>query len=287
MTESTKPGDGTTPRAKRSTISSVVRSASLGAARGIREFVAFLLGIVWRRGGRDDVVIYSYSKLIFAWPLLLFGPLFWYPDVWGWIDSETLAWMFNITIAAVVLAVCVDLDRNRTIFWLVLIAAVALLILWLRDAKGVGIFGSVYSVFADLDPTYSRHSALILSCVLLLPYIIIVFGSRINDKWKFTNNVFDHISLGKTDKSLSRAGKTVRAEYPDLLEAALLLAGTIIIADSTGQRVLARIEHVPLLVVRVRSIKHLIESVMVTDGAVVAEDEDAEAAAAAESEDTI
>ncbi len=231
-----------------------------------------------KRKRPSAVVFYTYPKLIFAWPLILAGFVLYPVAAVSWIDQEVLAWIWALTAVVTVLTIGVDIARNAAAFWVVAIAAIWLLGLWLRDAKGITVFGDVFRFFANLDPSYPRTLALSISLWLTIPYVAMYLWSRINDKWRFTHNEFEHRSLGKVDWSAARAAKTVRSSYPDLFEALLCLAGDLIIYDARGARVIRRIPHVPLLPLVRRRIDVILETTSVTAAQIEEEEMDDEEA---------
>ena len=211
-----------------------------------------------------EVVFYTYPKLLFAWPLILAGYALWMIDRWEWISPEALGWIWGIVLMATVLTIGVDIGRNAMAFWVVLIVALWFLGLWLSEKQYVTVFGDIYRFFAGLDASYSRGLGLTVSIWLSIAYIVMLIWSRINDKWRFTHNEFEHRAFGKVDWSAARAAKTVRTSYPDLLEALFCLAGDLIIYDARGSRVIRTIPHVPLLPLLRRRINVIIEFTAVT-----------------------
>lgn len=176
---------------------------------------------------------------------------------------EVMAWIWGIALVIILLTLGFDLNRNYTVFWLVLIGAVWMLILWLKDARSVTIFGDIYHFFADLNPQYSRPFGFMVSIVLLVFWAIMWIWSRLNSKWRITHNEFEHYQFGRMDDSLARGAKRVSTTYPDFFELLLCLAGELIIFDPSGRRELRRIPHVPLLPIVRRKIDKILETTAV------------------------
>lgn len=235
-----------------------------------------------------QVLFISYPKLLFIWPVILAGLVF-YPfggpaktpadgnstaavaaepapsdgeaavtetpaakpiaDVrLGW-----LGWIYLWIVVLVVLTLGLDVGRNQFIFWIVVFALIWVLGLWLRDNKGFTLFGDIYRWFEWLGVQYDRGFGLSLSLILLVPYVIMLLAARFNDKWRITHNEFEHYSFGKMDDSLGRGAKTIRTSFPDVLELLLGGAGTLIVFNATGTRELRSIPHVMFLpLVRIR-----------------------------------
>ncbi|MBE0537767.1 MAG: hypothetical protein IH624_19070 [Phycisphaerae bacterium] len=224
---------------------------------------------------RHEVTFYTYPKFIFTWPLIMMGFLLWPSAHYQWISHEALAWIWGMTLLLVLITMGLDINRNYTIFWLIVLAAVWLMILWLGE-KGVTLFADIYHFFCKLDPQYSANLGLVVSIPLLVLYAIMWVYTRVNCKWRITHNEFEHYQFGRMDDSLARGAKRIRTSYPDFFELIVCLAGDLVIYDATGRRVLRRIEHVPLLPLLKRRINSILETTSVTTEEIV-EDEMEEA----------
>ena len=105
-----------------------------------------------REKKKHEVEFYTYPKFLFCWPLILMGFVLWTLDYYSMAGTETLAWIWAITLLVVMVTVGFDLSRNYTFFWLVLIGGIWFMVIWLRDVKSVRIFSDIYNFFANLDP---------------------------------------------------------------------------------------------------------------------------------------
>ena len=211
---------------------------------------------------RHEVKFYTYPKFLFSWPLMAMGFILW--PLAGRADPEILAWIWGGTLLIVLVTVGFDLNRNYTIFWLVLIGGVWAAIAWLRDVKEVVVFSRIYDFFANLDPVYPRNLGMILSIVMAVLFLIMWIWTRLNCRWRITHNEFEHYQFGRMDDSLARGAKRIRTSYPDFFELLLCLAGDLVIFDSTGRRELRRIPHVPMLPMVKTKINRIMETTAVT-----------------------
>ncbi len=227
-----------------------------------------------------DVVFVTYPKLLFIWPVILAGFIFW--PLAGWISPEapnaceTLGWIYILLTGLVLLTLGVDVDRNQAVFWVVLIAALWIGGRWLADVKGFTLFGNIYRWFASLDVQYHRNYGLALSIVMLVPYLLMIGWAYINNKWRITHNEFEHYSFGKMDDSLGRGAKTIRTSFPDVLELLLGLAGTLIIYNATGTKELRRIPHVMFLPFIRKRLNKILERTAITAAEMEEEEDDDE-----------
>jgi hypothetical protein len=230
---------------------------------------------------RHEITFYTYPKFLFVWPLIAVGFLLWPFAKWG-VSSEALAWVYGVTLVLVIVTMGLDLSRNYAVFWLVVVVALWMMILWL-GGKGVTLFADIYHFFANLDPKYSANLGLIVSIPLLLFYGIMWLWTRINCKWRITHNEFEHYQFGRMDDSLARGAKRIRSSYPDFFELIVCLAGDLVIYDATGRRIIRRIRHVPLLPIVKKRINLILEATAVTMNELI--EDETEATEAAESDD--
>lgn len=221
----------------------------------------------------DAVIVYSYPKLLYIWPILMMGYVFWPiaalmtgSDA-GPTYSATLeffAWTYMFLLSLVILTIGIDVERNYAIFWAVAFLACFFAGMYLKDVGGFTLFGNVYELAADLDLQYSHHMGLILSILLTPPYLVMMLWSRLQHKWRITHNEFEHYSWGRADDSLARGAKRVRSTYPDVLEFLIAGAGTLIVYSATGRTELRRISNVPLIYFTRKRINKLLEQTEVT-----------------------
>jgi hypothetical protein len=253
-----------------------------------------------------QVAFTAHPKLLYAWPLILAGILFWpfakapeiattnapaaaQPAIAGTIavtpapppptafspKLEYLGWAYLWIAIVVVLALGIDLGRNQALVLILFIAFVWVLGVLLRDKYHFLMFGWIYDQFARQDIQYNRGLGLCLSIILLLPYLFMLVWARLNDRWRITHNEFEHYSLGRSTDSLGRGAKTIRAEFPDFFESVLGLgAGTLIVFNANGTRELRRINNVVLLPLVRKKLDHILERTAITAGQIDDEDDD-------------
>ena len=210
-----------------------------------------------------QVVFYSYPKLLFVWPLLIAGPLFYFlPASW----SPALAWVYLTVLLLVILTLGVDLERNHTFLWAVIGGFLFFLGQWLTAKYDIPVFRTIYEAFNKLGANYDPGLGMVLSMLLVIPFAVMVLWARLQHKWRITYNEFEHYSFGRADDSLARGAKRVRSTYPDVLELLIAGAGTLIVYSATGKQELRRIPHVPMIFFVRKRINALLEYTAVTMG---------------------
>jgi len=228
-----------------------------------------------------EVVFHTYPKLLFIWPIIAAGFLFYYPAGWSWVNNESLGWVYLLLIVVVILTIGVDIERNHAVFWVAAFGTFFFLGLWLSEKTGFTFFGNIYNFFEDLEVSYNPGFGLSISILLLIPYLTMLVWARMQHRWRITHNEFEHYSWGRADDSLARGAKRVRSTYPDLLELLLCGSGTLIVYSATGRTELRRIPHVPMIFWVRKRINKLLEATAVTqpdrEAEAIAEAEEAEA----------
>jgi hypothetical protein len=243
----------------------------------------------------DQITFVTYPKLLFIWPIVLAGFVF-YPlayvgapppaasataaQVAGPAPTsapvshrlEVLGWIYIWLVVLVLLTLGIDVDRNMAAFWVVVVVGLYVLGLWLRDVHGFTLFGNIYRWFANQDVQYNRRFGLVLSIVLAVPYVLMLLWARLNDRWRITHNEFEHHRIGKMDDSLGRGAKTIRTDFPDVFELLLGLAGTLIVFNANGTKELRRIPHVMFL----PFIRRRLDLILATTAVTAAQAEDEE-----------
>ena len=151
-----------------------------------------------------QVTFCAYPKLVFAWPIILMGLVFYAlagPDA-GEGTLALLGWIYLVGSALVILTLGVDLERNYAAFWLAIFTAVFFLGRWLEDVQGITVVGDIYRWFSSLDVRYDRGFGMAMSVLLGIPYLVMLVWARVQHRWRLTHNEFEHFSWGRVDDSL-------------------------------------------------------------------------------------
>lgn len=223
-----------------------------------------------------EVVFVAYPKMLFVWPVMLAGVVFWFLQSVG-VPTEVLGWCYVTLLGLTFLTLGIDLGRNVAVFWLAVILVFLFAGLWLQQYKSFTLFGDLFRMLANLNVHYDRGLGIAVTMVLLVPYSIMLVWARINDKWRITHNEFEHYAFGKMDDSLGRGAKTIRTSYPDVLELILGLAGTLVVYNATGTRELRRIPHVMFLPMVRKKLNKILERTAITTAEMEEEEDEDDA----------
>lgn len=213
---------------------------------------------------KDAVPVASFPMIIYFWPSLVAflvcgfvqwlggGPI----GENGEIIGSTLGWWATGALAFNLMIIVTDLDQKKFMI-LMLLLLLAGLGLYVGRLKGWAVIGTVGHLIADLHIYYSTAAYFAVGLFLLLFFCIGIAQPRLN-YWRIEPNEFVHyIQPWGRDQSIPRQGSTVTREVPDVLELILTFGGGTIAIKREGQ-IVARIEHVPFLGKRMRSIERLL-----------------------------
>ena len=219
-----------------------------------------------RRRERAQVVIHSYPKYLYVWPLVLMAALFAVlgPKLDPLLSPVCEGWIFLGTLILVLMAIGFDLSRNLTISWGVTIIAGVFCVLWLKDSKGVLFFSDIGRHLATRNPVISRDWQYLFAVFGGGLYLIMFINARINQRWRIGRNEIEHFAMLSKDDSLGRGAKRIITSYPDFLELLLCGAGTIQIYSAQGGVLLRSIPNVPLLFFRSNAISRILEATEVS-----------------------
>ena len=218
-----------------------------------------------RRRERSQVVIYSYPKYLYVWPLLLMAALFATMDKLHPVFSPVCeGWILLGTLVLVLMAIGFDLTRNLTISWGITIVAGVFCVLWLKDSKHVNLFSDIGRHLATRNPSVSHDWQYLFALFGGALYLIMFINARINQRWRIGRNEIEHFAMLSKDDSLGRGAKRIITSYPDFLELLLCGAGTIQIYSAQGGVLLRSIPNVPLLFFRSDAISRILEATEVS-----------------------
>ncbi len=207
---------------------------------------------------KNAVPVASFPMIIYFWPSLVAFLTCGLIQLFGdsAVQSTTLGWWATAALAFNLMIIVTDLDQKKFII-VVLLLGMAGLALKIGKLQGWAVIGDVGHWIAGLKISYSTHAYLAIGVVLLFFFGLGITQPRLN-YWRLEPNEFVHyIQPWGRDQSIPRQGSTVSREVPDVLELILTFGGGTIVIKREGQ-VVARIEHVPFLGKRMKSIERLL-----------------------------
>ncbi len=213
---------------------------------------------------KDAVPIAEFPMIIYFWPALVAFLTCGIIQSFGDVQSSTLGWWATGALAFNLMIIVTDLDQKKFVI-VMLLLLLAGLGLYVGRLKGWALIGDVGHWIANLQLTYSTHAYLAIGLLLLFFFVLGMMQPRLN-YWRIEPNEFVHyIQPWGRDQSIPRLGSTVSREVPDVLELILTFGGGTLVIKREGQ-VVARIQHVPFLGKRMKSIERLLGVTRVRNG---------------------
>lgn len=213
----------------------------------------------------EFVRVWELTNSIFWWPVALVPWILWGLMSLGWIGDETAAWWFLGVLAISMLATSENLSMTMSIIIILLLLLIAPSLYFLKHELDWQIGHAVSHFLSGLGIHYNAMFGNVVACLAGALVFKSISHAKIEGRWHFRQNDFEHFRALASDGSKARAGKTIRAQYPDVLKMLLGFgAGNIVILSGTvGDKVEVEIKNVFFLFSRYRIILKLISSTRV------------------------
>jgi len=210
------------------------------------------------RSKAEEISVYCVHRSFYLWAMILSGfvasaAVVHYPHsatVWGWAYIAVVLY----TLATLLF----DVGTLRLLLWTGIVALLWLTCRYLEDLKHVAVLSSLTAYLKHLHPRLDPGTALVLSWLLLIPWLGALFHSFTRGRTTFSPNSIEEYFLGEGREITDRSGLTFRSRYRDLLETLLGFgAGDLEAIDSSG-KVVKRWENIPLLAFTWRRLDHIL-----------------------------
>ncbi len=201
------------------------------------------------------VPLASFPMIIYFWPSILVFLACGILQSAG-VDAGSLGWAATASLSFNLLVIVTDLSQKKFMIAILFLAVLGLL-LYISSQKNMGIVSSLGASIASMEMLYSTHVYFFISGLLVFLLFLGLLQPRL-DYWLFEPNEFTHyIQPWGRDQSIPRLNSTVTREVPDVLELFLTFGGGTLVVRRDNQ-VVARIEHVPFLGRRMKSIERML-----------------------------
>lgn len=210
----------------------------------------------------EHVKVWEHTNSVFWWPVAVLPPILWGLLSLGWVGDQMAAWWFIGILAMSMLAVSVNLSLTMSIIVL-LVVGISWISILLAEAKmHIFIFAPIGQFLSSLDIHYNVALGNIIGSIAAFLFFWSIGHAKVDGRWHFRQNDFEHFRAMTGDGSKARAGKTIRTQYRDLLKLALGFGcGNIVILSGTASdKVEVEINNIFFLFHRWRKIATLISS---------------------------
>lgn len=223
----------------------LIRSAFAAVFQFARFMLTLPLVLIrGRRGGGDEVTVYSAHPSFFLWLLILVGfvsasvvqRMPQWTDFFGWFYVWVLLYFF--------VTLLYDFSARKLGLWALIFALIWLTSKYFEQNKNVAVLGSLSGYLADLQPKFDVGTATVLSWLLLLPWIGSLLHMALNGRKRFTPNEIGEFHFGEGSELTDRTGLRFRTKYRDVLETILTFGGGDLIAVDNHQNVIKRWDNI-------------------------------------------
>lgn len=207
--------------------------------------------------GSRDLILVSCPAFVYSWPLIALGYLLAGLQASGLVQGgEWVGAAFGTTVLAVVLTMGQTVNiLELTFLGLVVIVGVL----------NIPYVSHVFGVLVLDGGVVDTRLLFQLSNALLLVMVVNSLNLFAN-YYRVTDSAIVEHRFGHRDVATTRAGKQLRAEYPNVFRVVLGFgAGNLIVRDTNGDRVLLCINDVPFLFFLFRSIEHRLKINLVVE----------------------
>lgn len=220
----------------------------------------------------EFVKIWEHERGIFLWPIWFTSLNLWWLMSLGWVSSGTAGWWFLVVSAISILGANINVGRMMFAFIMFTITIVALVMWVVGLTTEMTPYHTLGNFLHGLDMSYNPTFGLGLGAVALIAFLWSMSTAQVDGRWHFGSNDFEHFRAGIGEGSTPRAGRTMRAEYHDVLKFLLGFgAGNIrILVGARGKEEEAKIENVFFLVRRWKVVSLLASSTNVTQRDIMA-----------------
>ena len=183
----------------------------------------------------QEITVYSVHRAFFLWPLVFTG------FVGGWVvamwpnASEFMGWFYIWVLSYTLVGLLFDISTWKFLLWGGIFAFVFVLLRYIEVARNVQILAHVHHYVTSLKPELNHGFAIMMSWLLLIPWIGSLFSTFTNGRKRFTPNEISEWHLGDGTELTDRSGLKFRSTYRDIFEMMLGFgAGDLLAIDGTG-----------------------------------------------------
>lgn len=175
-----------------------------------------------------EVVLRSYPKIIFFWPLALVSLVMWLLQM---LVPTPVAWYGNFWLAVFSINMfIIAFDFGSTKFFVLVLLAIVVILLIIFLVPDLFAGASV----VPFNPGLTTEFYLVVSIIMAIILGLVVVGSRF-DYWKIERNeIYHKAGLFSSAERLPTKSLRIKKEIPDVFEFFILRAGSITLMPGHG-----------------------------------------------------
>lgn len=212
------------------------------AATRILMFVPNLLRR--RRKAPDEVTVYSAHPSFYLWLLIVAGFVAG-PIVRAYPQTADMAgWIYLGILVYFLISLLYDFSTKKLALWGGIFLLVFLGSKYVEHLRNVAVLGYVVRYLAGLRPRLDSGTVIVLSWVLLVPWLGSVLDMLFNRRKRFSPNEIAEFHFGDGNELTDRSGLRFRTKYRDLLETLLSFGGGDLLAVDNHQNVIKHYDNI-------------------------------------------
>src|SRR6478752_6085458 len=219
------------------------------AFKAVFQFARFmftlpLVLIRGRRGNIDEVTVYSAHPSFLLWLLILVG------FVSGAVVQHAphmagvFGWIYGWVMLYFLVTLLYDFRARKLGLWVLIFGLIWLGSKYVELLKHIAILTPLFQYLGGLKPELDPGTAIVLSWLLMLPWIGSLFHMALNGRKKFTPNEIGEFHFGEGSELTDRTGLRFRTTYRDVLETILTFGGGDLLAVDNHQNVIKRWDNI-------------------------------------------
>lgn len=175
-----------------------------------------------------EVVLRSYPKIIFFWPLALVSLVMWLLQM---LVPTPVAWYGNFWLAVFAINMfIIAFDFGSTKFFVLVLLAIVVILLIIFLVPD--LFAGASAV--PFNPGLTTEFYLVVFIIMAIILGLVVIGSRF-DYWKIERNeIYHKAGLFSSAERLPTKSLRIKKEIPDVFEFFILRAGSITLMPGHG-----------------------------------------------------
>jgi len=222
---------------------------SEGALHRVVGFIAWVFsgfGLIsaLRKGDRfadQEITVYAVHRAFFLWPVVLTGFIGawivgspWITDHWK-AAPVFMGWFYIWVLTYTLVSILFDISTWKFMLWAGIFLFIYILFRYVEAVKNVHILVHLSNYMHRLRPELNHGFAVIMSWLLLVPWIGSLFSTFTNGRKRFTPNEIIEYHLGEGMELTDRSGLKFRSRYRNVFAALLGFgAGDLQAIDGTG-----------------------------------------------------
>lgn len=197
-----------------------------------------------RRGGMDEVTVYSAHPSFFLWLLIAVG----------FVSSAIVArapnwtgffgWLYVWVLLYFMVTLLYDFSVRKLALWVLIFTLIWVASRYVELLNSITLLSTLFDYLRSMHPKFDQGTATVLSWLLLLPWVGSLLHMALNGRKRFTPNEIGEFHFGEGSELTDRTGLRFRTQYRDVLETILTFGGGDLLAVDNHQNVIKRWDNI-------------------------------------------